>query len=109
LVNEASARLEHIGVRFFDAEVCRVRGALLADGGKVAAAEAQFTKAIDIARRQGAKLWELRAATGLARLWRDQGRCMEARDLLAPVYGWFIEGLDTPDLQKAKALLNHLG
>ena len=109
LVDEASARFERTGVRFFDAEVCRVRGALLADEGDVAAAEAQFTKAIGIARDQGAKHWELRAATSLARLWRDQGRCTEARDLLAPVYGWFTEGLGTPDLRKAKALLNQLG
>jgi tetratricopeptide (TPR) repeat protein len=108
LVEDASTRSERTGVRFFDAEICRVRGALLVDGGDVAAAEVQFVKAIDIARGQGAKHWELRAATSLARLWRDQGRCTEARDLLVPVYSWFVEGLGTPDLRRAKALLNQL-
>jgi class 3 adenylate cyclase/DNA-binding winged helix-turn-helix (wHTH) protein/tetratricopeptide (TPR) repeat protein len=108
LVDEASALVEP-GVRVLDAEIYRIRGALLADGGDVAAAEAQFTKAIGIARAQGAKHWELRAATSLARLWRDQGRCTEAHDLLAPVYGWFNEGQGTPDLMRAKALLYQLG
>ena len=61
-----------------------------------------------MARQQGAKLWELRAATSLARLWRDRGKRSEARDLLAPVYGWFTEGFDTPDLKEAKALLDAL-
>jgi len=108
LIDE-SVQLEHTsGIRFLDAEVCRIRGALLADEGDVATAEAQFTKAIGIAQGQGAKHWELRAATSLAQLWRDQGRCIEARDLLAPVYGWFNEGLGTPDLRRAKALLNQL-
>ena len=108
-MDEAAARFEHTGVRLADAEVCRIRGALLADGGDVAEAEAQFTKAINIAREQGAKHWELRATTSLARLWGEQGRHTEARDLLAPVYGWFAEDLDTPDLRKANALLNQLG
>jgi predicted ATPase len=58
---------------------------------------------------QGARSFELRAATGLARLWRDQGNCAEARELLAPVYGWFTEGFDTRDLQQAKTLLEELG
>ena len=64
--------------------------------------------ALSIAEEQEAKLWELRAAVSLARLRRDQGRRAEARDLLAPVYGWFTEGFDTPDLKEAKALLNEL-
>jgi predicted ATPase len=63
---------------------------------------------LSIAQEQGAKLWELRAAVSLARLWRDQGRRAEARDLLAPIYGWFTEGFDTPDLKDAKALLDAL-
>jgi predicted ATPase len=63
---------------------------------------------VSIAAEQSAKLWELRAAMSLARLRRDQGRRAEARDLLAPVYGWFTEGFDTQDLQEAKALLNEL-
>ena len=86
----------------------RVRGRLLVAGGDLTAAEASFQQAVAIARRQNAKLWELRTATSLARLWRDQGKRTEARALLAPVYGWFAEGLDTPVLQDAKALLDEL-
>ena len=65
-------------------------------------------KCIDVARRQNAKSWELRGATSLARLWRDQGKRDEARDLLAPIYGWFTEGFDTADLRTARALLDEL-
>ena len=72
------------------------------------AAEELYRKAVSIAAEQSAKLWELRAAMSLAPLRRDQGRRDEARDLLAPVYGWFIEGSDTQDLQEAKALLSEL-
>ncbi|MEE8304665.1 MAG: hypothetical protein V3S24_19775, partial [Candidatus Tectomicrobia bacterium] len=67
-----------------------------------------FQKAFDIARRQQAKSWELRATTSLARLWQSQGKRQEAYDLLTPVYGWFTEGFDTADLQEAKALLEKL-
>jgi predicted ATPase len=67
---------------------------------------AAFRRAIHIARRQSAKSWELRAATSLARLLRDQGKCTEAYDLLAPNYGWLTEGFETPDLKEAKALLD---
>jgi predicted ATPase len=74
-----------------------------------AKAEAHFEKALAIARVQKAKSWELRAATSLARLWRDQGKRQQARDLLAPIYGWFTEGFDTLDLKDAKALLDELG
>jgi len=63
---------------------------------------------MEVAKRQSAKVWELRAATSLARLWRDQGKRIEARDLLAPIYGWFTEGFDTPVLQDAKALLDQV-
>ena len=73
-----------------------------------AEAEACFGRAIEIARRQQAKSWELRAVVSLARLWRDQGQFRQARELLAPVYDWFTEGFDTPDLQDAKALLDRL-
>jgi predicted ATPase len=73
------------------------------------AAEELYGKALSIAAEQGAKLWELRAAVNLARLRRDQGRCAEARDLLAPIYGWFTEGFDTAGLREAKALLDQLG
>ena len=73
-----------------------------------AAAEDSLRRALAIARRQTARLFELRAATSLARLWRDQGKRTEARDLLTPIYGWFTEGFDTPVLQDAKALLDEL-
>ena len=76
--------------------------------GHIEAAEELYCKALSIAAEQEAKLWELRAAVNLARLRRDQGRHAEARDLLAPVYGWFTEGFDTPDLKEAKALLETL-
>jgi predicted ATPase len=73
-----------------------------------AEAEACYHRALAVARGQAARLWELRAAVGLARLWRGQGRLGEGHDLLAPVYGWFTEGFDTPDLKEAKALLDNL-
>jgi predicted ATPase len=97
-------------VRWFEAELHRIRGELLrtAHPGATAEAEADFHRAITVARRQDAKLWELRAATSLARLWRDRGKRDEARALVAPVYGWFTEGFDTPDLKEAKALLDEL-
>ena len=76
--------------------------------GHSEAAEELYRKALSIAEEQEAKLWELRAATSLARLRRDQCRHAEARDLLAPVYDWFTEGFDTPDLQDARALLGAL-
>jgi predicted ATPase len=71
-------------------------------------AEAYFEQALTVARQQQAKSWELRAAMSMARLWRDQGKRDAARDLLAPVYGWFTEGFDTLDLKEAKALLDEL-
>ena len=70
--------------------------------------EVYFLKAIEVARQQEAKSWELRAATSLARFWRQQGKTAEARDRLAPVYNWFTEGFDTSDLKDAKALLKEL-
>ena len=76
--------------------------------GHSEAAEELYRKSLSIAEEQDAKLWELRAAASLARLRRDQGHHAEARDLLAPVYGWFIEGFDTPDLKETKALLDEL-
>jgi predicted ATPase len=71
-------------------------------------AESHFERALTIARQQQAKSWELRAAMSMARLWRDQGKREEARELLAPIYGWFTEGFDTLDLKEAKALLDEL-
>jgi predicted ATPase len=73
-----------------------------------AKAEAYFERALFVARQQQAKFWELRASMSLARLWRDQGKVQQARELLAPVYGWFTEGFDTRDLKEAKALLEGL-
>jgi predicted ATPase len=77
--------------------------------GQFEAAEELYRKALSIAREQGAKMWELRAAVSLARLRIERGHRAEARDLLAPVYSWFTEGFDTPDLKDAKALLDELG
>ena len=71
-------------------------------------AETCFQQALDIAKRQYAKSWELRAATSLSRLWQQQGKRAKAHELLAPIYGWFTEGFDTTDLQEAKALLDAL-
>jgi predicted ATPase len=92
----------------YQAELHRLRGVVLAETGESAEAASWFQRAIDTARGQEAKSLELRAATSLARLWRDQGKRAQARDLLAPVYGWFTEGLDTADLRDAKALLDEL-
>jgi predicted ATPase len=98
-----------MGAAPLEAELHRLRGeALLAGAGTVSEAEAAIEKGIDVARRQNAKSWELRGAMSLARLRRQQGRRAEARDLLAPIYGWFTEGFDTADLKEAKALLDEL-
>jgi predicted ATPase len=94
--------------RWFLAETLLLTGEVLLGMGDPAAAEASYREAIAIAQRQRAKLWELRAATSLARLWHDQDKRVEACCLLAPVYGWFTQGLGTPVLQEAKALLDEL-
>ena len=94
---------------WLEAELYRQRGALLLLSlHQHAAAEDSYRHALSNARRQDAKFWELRAAMSLARLWRDQSKVREARELLAPVYGWFTEGFDTRDLKEAKALLEEL-
>jgi predicted ATPase len=82
--------------------------ALMSPERNAAKAEAYFEHALAISRQQQAKSWELRAAMSMARLWRDQGKPQQARDLLAPAYGWFTEGFDTLDLKEAKALLDAL-
>jgi predicted ATPase len=82
--------------------------ALISPTPNAAKAQAYFERAITVSRQQQAKSWELRASMSLARLWRDQGKRDKARELLAPVYGWFTEGLDTLDLKEAKALLDEL-
>jgi predicted ATPase len=84
------------------------KGDLFNATGDQTAAEQSYHQALAVAARQSAKVFELHTATSLARLWRDQGKRTEARDLLAPVYGWFTEGFDTPVLQEAKALLDEL-
>jgi predicted ATPase len=81
---------------------------LLGASGDAPGAERSYCQARAVAQQQSAKLWELRAATSLARLWRDQDKRSEARDVLAPVYGWFTEGLGTPLLREAKGLLDEL-
>jgi predicted ATPase len=93
------------------AEAYRLQGALLLRQAAPGAAQAEacFQQALDIARRQQAKSLELRAAMSLSRLWQQPGKRDEAHDLLAPIYGWFTEGLDTADFQEAKALLDELG
>ena len=95
--------------RWWEAEVSRLRGVLLLrqPGTPPAEAEIWLHRALDVARRQVAKSLELRTAMSLARLWQ-QGKQAEARELLAPIYGWFTEGFDTADLQEAKALLEEL-
>jgi predicted ATPase len=107
-LDEAARQIEATEGRDTEADMHRLRGELLIAVGDPGAAEASFRQAIAIARKQNAKLWELRAATSLTRLWRDRGKRDEARDLLAPVYGWFTEGFDTLDLKEAKALLDEL-
>ena len=105
---EAAQIIETTGERYYEAELFRLRGDLLNATGDPSAAELNYHQALAIAKRQGAKPHELRAATSLARLWRDQGKRAESRDLLAPVYNWFTEGFDTPDLKETKALLDEL-
>ncbi len=98
------------GERYYEAELYRLKGALLLQQAQEDPSESEtcFHKAIEITKKQAAKSLELRAATSLARLWQQQGKTTEAYDLLSPVYDWFTEGFDTADLQDAKALLKAL-
>ena len=109
-IGEAMTAIETTKERWCEAEVNRIAGeiALKSPEPDAAKAEAYFERALAVARQQQAKSWELRAAMSLARLWRDQGKVQQARELLAPVYGWFTEGFDTRDLKEAKALLGTL-
>jgi predicted ATPase len=107
-LDEALQIVDKTGERWFAAELNRHKGELLLRQGHAEVAEELHRRALGIAQEQEAKLWELRAAVSLARLHRDQGRLAEARDLLAPVYGWFTEGFDTLDLKEAKMLLEAL-
>jgi predicted ATPase/class 3 adenylate cyclase len=110
-VTEALTTLGKTGVRWWEAELYRLRGELLLQHAvaQPEEAEACFQQALDIARRQQAKSLELRAAMSLSRLWQRQGKRDAARELLAPIYGWFTEGFDTADLQEARGLLDELG
>ena len=109
-IGEATTAIETTGERWYEAEVLRVAGeiAMMSPERDTAKAEMFFDRALAVARQQQARSWELRAAMSMAQLWRDQGQRDKARDLLAPVYGWFTEGFDTLDLKDAKALLDDL-
>ena len=104
------AHAEQQGQHYYDAELHRLRAEILLDmdGNAVEEAEALLGQSLEMARRQEAKTFELRAATSLARLWQRQGKRAAARNLLAPVYAWFTEGFDARDLKQAKALLDDL-
>ena len=108
VIEEGLAMMRSGGENFSLPEIHRIQGKLLLASSDRDAAEAAFREALSVARAQQAKSLELRAATSLARLWRDQGRRAEAQDLLTPVYGWFSEGFDTLDLKEAKAMLEEL-
>ena len=105
---QAAQFVETTEERFQEAELHRIRGDLLNATGDRSGAERHYRQAIAVAERQSAKLFQLRASISLARLWRDQGKRTEARDLLGPIYNWFTEGFDAPDLKDAKALLDEL-
>ena len=110
LIDEAIAQIERPGweERYYYAEALRIRAQLLTLKGDTEGAERAYTASLDWARKQQAKCWELRTATSYARLMLERGREREARELLAPVYGWFTEGFDTRDLKEAKSLLEKL-
>jgi predicted ATPase len=109
-IREATITVETTRERWFEAEIYRMAGevALKSPEQDTAKTVAYFERALSVARQQQARSWELRAAMSMARLWRDQGKPDEARELLAPVYGWFTEGFDTLDLKEAKKLLDEL-
>jgi predicted ATPase len=105
---EADAAIDTSGQRWWEAEIHRLWGTLRLSSQNFTESEACFERALNVARQQQAKSLELRAAASLARLWHEQGRRGEARNLLTSVYGWFTEGFDTADLKDAKALLDQL-
>ena len=109
-IAEATKTVQTTKEKWCEAEVHRTAGeiALKSPHPDLAKAEAYFERALAVAREQRAKSWELRAAMSMARLWRDQGKSQQARDLLAPIYGWFTEGFDTLDLRESKTLLDDL-
>jgi len=105
---EALAFVEETDERYFEAELYRLKGELMLAQGDETQAEASLHHALEVARRQSAKSWELRATVSLCRLWQKQGRAAEARQMLAEIYNWFSEGFDTPDLIEARTLLDEL-
>ena len=109
-IDEAIDKVERSKEKWCEAEVHRIAGeiALKSLTPETEKTEKYFDRALAVVRQQLAKSWELRAAMSLARLWRDQGKVQQARELLAPVYGWFTEGFDTRDLKEAKALFDEL-
>ena len=107
-VTEGLAVAQATGERYYEPELHRLRGELLLGQGDRVAAEASFGCALEVARRQQAKSWELRAALSLSHLYHQQGKIAAARPLLAGVYGWFTEGYQSADLQEAKAFLDSL-
>jgi predicted ATPase len=108
LISEALQGVEATGEGWWNPELHRSRGLVLLAQNKLAEGEASIRQALELAHKQQAKSWELRAATSLARFWAEQGRRAEANELLAPIYRWFTEGFDTADLKDAKALLDDL-
>jgi predicted ATPase len=106
-IDDAINKVERSKEKWCEADISRIAGeiALISPERDAVEAESYFERALSVARQQQAKSWELRAAMSLARLWRDQGKPQQARELLAPVYGWFTEGFDTRDLKEAKTLL----
>jgi predicted ATPase len=107
-VNEGLALSRSSGVRMLESEIHRLKGELLLNADKDEAAAQSFRDAIELARRQSAKSWELHATTSLARLLAKQGHRDEAHNILSEIYGWFTEGFETADLKDAKALLDEL-
>jgi predicted ATPase len=107
-LTEALEIVEATGCRTWEAELCRLKGELLRAKGREVEAETCFQQAIEVARRQRARSWELRAVTSLSRTWQKRGKCKEARDALQRACDQFTEGLDTADLQEARALLGAL-
>jgi len=107
-VSEAQDITDTTDEHFYDSKLHQMRGDLLLAAGDQAGADQAYHRALAVAKQQNAKLFEIDAAVRLARLWRDQGKRTEAHDLLAPIYSWFTEGLDTPVLKEAKALLDKL-
>jgi predicted ATPase len=109
-IDEAMATVGATGEKWHGAEIHRTTGeiALMSSKPDVANAQGHFERALQIARAQKARFWELRAATSIARLWRDQGKHAQARGLLAPIHDWFTEGFDTSDLKDAKMLFGEL-